>query len=257
MNENDKLIAEQLKTLPPNLQQAINTVEWKMLVKEIAEANGLNAEQSASLEQETMFIIYAFESPEDYIQNIVREIGIPEDLADTIAESVAEKIFGPIQKNSEKAPQSERIIAINAAMAPGGGGAAMVSEDIKSLSEKELEMINPAFLVEPSFVTQLQQTQLDAVAKSDVFTLSQKSNLKTATKQPLTTAFSKETLVAPTSVPSTPAQSSGMAMEIAPEIHPVVEGKMLVANVIPKVPEAQIPDYRYPEGKDPYREPLV
>lgn len=183
MDENDKLIVEQLKTLPLNLQQAIEVVPWKMLIQEIGKAELLNPEQIASLEQETMFIIYAFESPDDYIPNIVREVTISEELAYSIAEAVAEKVFDPIQKKSEEVPR------------------------------------------------------------------------KAAMKQPLTTAVSKgpkETIVAPTSVPpasaqdsqpppKTPAGQAGMAMEIAQEIHPQIS----------------IPDYRYPEGNDPYREPLV
>ena len=102
MNETDRLIEEQLKTLPPNLRQAIGSVPWKALVQGIGKANALDAEQIASLEQETMFIIYAFEPPEDYIANIIKEVKISEDTAYTIAESVVGKIFDPISQKSEE-----------------------------------------------------------------------------------------------------------------------------------------------------------
>lgn len=102
MNETDKLIAEQLKTLPPNLRQAIDAVPWKALVQEIGKTNSFNAEQIASLEQETMFVTYGFENPNDYPSNMVREVGISEDIAYTIAESVTNKIFEPILKKSEE-----------------------------------------------------------------------------------------------------------------------------------------------------------
>ena len=102
MNEQEKLIEEQLKTLPPNLQQAINAVPWKTLVQEIGKAKTLDAEQIVALEQETMFIIHAFENPNDYVSNIVREVGVSEEVAYTIAESVANKIFDPILEKSEE-----------------------------------------------------------------------------------------------------------------------------------------------------------
>ena len=102
MNETEKLIEEQKKTLPPNLLQAIDIVPWKTYVQEIGKANALDTEQIASLEQETMFIIYAFEPPEDYIANMIREIGISENVAPSIAESIADKIFEPILKKSEE-----------------------------------------------------------------------------------------------------------------------------------------------------------
>src|SRR3989344_2377973 len=85
MNETDKLIEEQLKKLPPNLQRAINAVPWKALVQEIGKTNVLDVEQIVSLEQETMFIIYAFESPKDYVAN---------------------KIFNPILQKSEEPEKS-------------------------------------------------------------------------------------------------------------------------------------------------------
>ncbi len=102
MNEIDKLVEEQLKTLPPNLRQAIGVVPWKALVQDIGKANALDVEQIASLEQETMFIIYGFENPNDYVSNVTKNIGISEDIAYAIAESIVNKIFDPILKKSEE-----------------------------------------------------------------------------------------------------------------------------------------------------------
>lgn len=102
MNEIDKLIEEQFKKLPLNLQRAINAVPWKSLVEEVGRANALNAEQIALLEQETMFIIYAFENPDDYVSNIARELNMSEEIAYTIAESIGNKIFVPISDESER-----------------------------------------------------------------------------------------------------------------------------------------------------------
>src|SRR3989344_7016317 len=102
MNEQDKLIEEQLKTLPPNLQQAINAVPWKSLVQEIGKQNNFSDEQIASLEQETMFVIYEFENPVDYPTNIIRELNISEKMAYAIVESVTNKIFDPILKKIDE-----------------------------------------------------------------------------------------------------------------------------------------------------------
>ncbi|KKT14414.1 MAG: hypothetical protein UW83_C0035G0003 [Parcubacteria group bacterium GW2011_GWD1_44_9] len=183
MNEMDKLIEEQIRKLSPNLQRAINDVPWKALVQEIGKINALDTEQIASLEQETMFIIYAFESPKDYIANIMREVGISEDTALNIAESVADKIFNPILQKSEE-------------------------------SEKTIKTESPA----------------------------------------------------PVSVPPSSAQGFGRAMEIPPTILPMVEKGEVAHDVKPMQPARQdlagsqpkvsLPDYRYPDGKDPYREPL-
>ena len=102
MNEQEKLIEEQLKTLPSNLRQTIGAMPWKALVQEIGKTNALDTEQTVSLEQETMFVLYAFENPTDFVSNIMREVSVTNEVAETIAESIADKIFDPILERSEE-----------------------------------------------------------------------------------------------------------------------------------------------------------
>ncbi|MEK7227525.1 MAG: hypothetical protein AAB641_01375 [Patescibacteria group bacterium] len=96
MNEEEKLIEEQLKKLPPSLQKAIEAVPWKSSIKEIALLNKLTLEQVPVVERETMFILYGFENPDDYIGNLMREAQISEDTAISIAEAVNERIIKAI-----------------------------------------------------------------------------------------------------------------------------------------------------------------
>ena len=117
MNEQEKLIEEQLKTLPASLQQAINTVPWKTLVQEIGKENTLDSEQTVSLEQETMFVLYAFENPNDFVQNIVKGVGVSQETAVKIANSVADKILGPIL---DKSTEQEKTISNNLPMVEEG-----------------------------------------------------------------------------------------------------------------------------------------
>lgn len=138
MNETDKLIEEQWKTLPPNLQRAIDAVPWKALAQEIGKTNTLDAEQIVSLEQETMFIIYGFENPNDYVSNITKNIGISEEIAYTIAESVVAKIFDPILKKSEE----------KKAMAEEPEGPIVITKETKKealeeLSRRSMKSQNP------------------------------------------------------------------------------------------------------------------
>ena len=108
-NEKDKLISEQWKILPPNLQRAINALLWKSLTQEIGRANSLGAEQVVSLEQETMFVLYALENPVNFISNVVKNVGVTEEVATMIAESVADKIFDPILRKSEEQVSSKNL----------------------------------------------------------------------------------------------------------------------------------------------------
>jgi hypothetical protein len=109
MNETEKLIEEQLKTLPLAIQRAIKATPWKQIVQEIGRENALDLEQIASLEQETMLVLYAFEDPNDLLINISREVGVDEVRANIIAESVAKKVFLGIQEKSEEKTEPQLI----------------------------------------------------------------------------------------------------------------------------------------------------
>ncbi len=188
MNETDKLIEEQLKTLPPNLQQAISIVPWKALVQEIGQASALDTEQIVSLEQETMLVVYAFEDPNDYVSNIIKEVGVPEDIAYAIAEPVADKIFEPILKKSEELEKPTEI------------------------------KTGPITLTS---VSTTPPTNLPMVEKSEVVHDAR---------------------------PLTPERSDGGQVPHVEQSKPEIK---------PEQTKVPLPDYRYPGGQDPYREPLA
>lgn len=102
MDDEKKIIEEQLQKLPPELRKAIESTPWKSSIKEIAISNNLSFEQVELAERETMFIIYGFENPVDYIDNLVREVGISEEVATNIAIAVDEKILKVISQQIEK-----------------------------------------------------------------------------------------------------------------------------------------------------------
>lgn len=107
MNETEQLIKEQLEKLPANLRGAIESVPWKALVQEIGKQKDLDAEEIISLEQEVMFVLYVFESPSDFIKNIIENVGIDEARALEIAELVSEKIFDQIINKAEETKGEE------------------------------------------------------------------------------------------------------------------------------------------------------
>ena len=182
MNENTKLIEEQFQKLPPALQEAIKAVPWKSIVNEITLLNGLGLDQVEIVERETMFVIYGFESPESYTGNIVREATLEEGVANTIAETVSDRVLGAI---------SSKVAELEKASQPPAPA-------IPATTEARLPVIEPG---------------------------------EVAHEVP-----HQETPAAPSPV-ETPK--------------PTVEIKIEK----PK-PTVAVPDYRYPSGTDPYREPV-
>ncbi len=108
MNEEEKLIKEQWEKLSPEIRGAIESVPWKSLVAEIAKNNSLDENRAAALERETMFVLYGFENPTDYLANIEKEVGLSEEQSALIGEGVADKIFEPIFQKIESAKPLEK-----------------------------------------------------------------------------------------------------------------------------------------------------
>lgn len=100
-NDDQKLIDEQLKKLPPELAQAIASTFWQVRVKEIAKENKLSPEQAATLERETMLVVYGFDDPRNFIDNLTRELGVSDDVATTIATSIEEDVLEVIAVKAE------------------------------------------------------------------------------------------------------------------------------------------------------------
>jgi hypothetical protein len=113
-----------------------------------------------------MFIIYAFEKPEDYITNIVREVGVSEDVASTIAESVAGKIFKPIL---EKSDEKQNPPAPN--NLPVGPSVPEIAPEIHPAKRQNLEISNETVPVAKDSINQapglLKNTQKEGVSLPD------------------------------------------------------------------------------------------
>lgn len=105
-NNNDQIIDKQLKSLPLPLQKAIAAVPWKTVVREIGATHSLNLLQIDILTRETMFILYGFEDPQSYPENLRRELIITQEKADKIADEVAERVLLVVGKKAEEFEKS-------------------------------------------------------------------------------------------------------------------------------------------------------
>lgn len=100
--DTNKLIDEQLKTLPPALQRAIAQTSWRVLVGNVAKNSNLTDPQKESLETETMLVIYGFEPQSDFLGNIMRELSLDIARATMIASDVDKQVFAPILEKANE-----------------------------------------------------------------------------------------------------------------------------------------------------------
>lgn len=101
MDNADKLIQDQFNSLPPDIKEALGRVPWKNRVRDIAKREGLDEDQATSLETETLLILYGFEPPENYPDNIRRELGLDDEAVDRITKEVSDEIIDDIERQFE------------------------------------------------------------------------------------------------------------------------------------------------------------
>ena len=218
MNEADTLAQKQFDSLPLDVKESISRVPWRERIQDIAKREGLDAEKSSALEAETMLILYGFENPDDYTQNIVTQVGLEESAAERITQEVGDQIIEDIEKQFEMIDaisHKDKIVAPQITHAPTTATPVQASAPA------------PVAPVQPSAVSSVPEIAPNMLP--EVLPTEKAHDVPRVTITPITAPYSA--VVAPVVA------------------KPVVEG--------PKPrPNLQFAPSAYTKGKDPYREPL-
>jgi hypothetical protein len=95
--ETQKIIAEQMKSLPADVKAAIISVDYQTKLQEITRRQKLLIDQAGKLEMETTLVMIGLEPLTDFTANIQREMGLTTIRAQEVAMDVSENIFKPIR----------------------------------------------------------------------------------------------------------------------------------------------------------------
>ena len=99
MTENLKqLIKEQLKLLPKELQEVIDSSEWIKISEEIGKKNLFNDEEINKLQAEIGIVMTGLEEQNLLALHLENQIGLSNGEAQKISEEVVLQIFNPIIK---------------------------------------------------------------------------------------------------------------------------------------------------------------
>lgn len=82
--------------LPKDVQEAILSVDYEKVLKEITQRYHLHIDQGAKLETETTLVMLGLVAPKDYSKSLIFEARIDPKAAEFIAGEVNEKIFRPV-----------------------------------------------------------------------------------------------------------------------------------------------------------------
>ena len=95
-------LQEQIKKLPPEVQDAIASPDLKKKIGEIGNKNKLHIDQVGLLEDEVLLVMIGIEDPADFPDNIVQHVKLETSVAGKVAEDVAQQIFLPIREAMKK-----------------------------------------------------------------------------------------------------------------------------------------------------------
>ena len=91
-------LKKQFDALPSNVQKAISAVDLSTKLQQIVKNNKLMIDQAGKLETETVLVLFGLEPLENYVNNLVKKIGLSGIQASIIAHDVNELIFKDIRE---------------------------------------------------------------------------------------------------------------------------------------------------------------
>lgn len=95
-------LKKQFDTLPKNIQEVIINIDLSEKMQKIVEKNKLMLDKAGLLETETLLVLYGVEPLKQYINNIVKNVGLSESQAIAIAKDTDELIFKNIRESLRK-----------------------------------------------------------------------------------------------------------------------------------------------------------
>ncbi|MEX0919272.1 MAG: hypothetical protein WDZ64_00800 [Parcubacteria group bacterium] len=102
MNEQNKLIQQYFEKLPKNYQEVITNSKWELDVQKISLSNNIDSNKIDDLKIEVKLVLYGIEDAEDFIENIIREVQLTNTEAVTISQAINDEIFKPIMVKAKE-----------------------------------------------------------------------------------------------------------------------------------------------------------
>lgn len=106
--ETRKIIEEKINSLPKEIREAISSAEVGGRVAEIAKKYEILLDQADNLYLEVSLTMIGLEPLEDFVENLVKNLGVTKEKAELIAIDMNTIVFQPI-RNSLQTPKSENV----------------------------------------------------------------------------------------------------------------------------------------------------
>jgi len=102
MQDDNKDFKDYIETLPPEIKQAIYSIDYPQKLQEIVKNNKLLIDQAGKLEAETTLVMAGIEPMDKYVKNLQTNVGLSSIQASIVAHDVNELIFKNIRESLKK-----------------------------------------------------------------------------------------------------------------------------------------------------------
>ncbi len=242
-----KDLKKQYDSLPPEVQKAILSADLSGKLQEITKNNKLLIDQAGKLETETYLVLLGLEALDDYLDNLVKNVGLPKEKALLVVHDVNELVFKSVRESLKKI-NLEAVQAENARIAPDAPTKEEILSGIETpnkIKEKE-ESISVSSLAS-------NKPAVESVADLSYQGIEiRKENLPQIEIQK-EAVLPVKTLRAPENIP--------LHQNISP-VENIVQAKMTGEVIVPRQnviieDKTKLPEKNEPKHVDSYREPII
>ena len=226
-----KQIQQRMAELPPDVRDAIQSADFGKKVQAIGAKHQLHIDQIGKLEDEVLLVMLAFSEPGDFVPNVVKQVGVPEDVADIIADEVSNDILRPIRESMRLFMEARTAQLVRSSLTETEPPPAFTPEPLPPATTTPKPVAAPA----PAPVTMLSSTPITTTPPAPNVT-SIKPELRTAD-----TVLSQKTVTPPIQPPK-PADVAGTPPLPSPPTTP------------PSATAPSVTPSNY--AADPYHEPI-
>ena len=97
-NNTEGLLKERFAELPPAIQRAITDARVETHLRTLAQKHKLHLDRWVVLENQIMLVLLGLEKPQNMVGNIVKEVGVDADTAQSIVNDIVAQVFQPIRE---------------------------------------------------------------------------------------------------------------------------------------------------------------
>src|SRR3989338_328634 len=102
-------IQNRLEELPEEIRRAVQSAEVDRKIREVGTKNALHVDQIGNLSDETYMVMLGFTDPAEFAENLSKELNIPAEKANTVAQDIGTSIFIPIRGSMQEFTEQQAL----------------------------------------------------------------------------------------------------------------------------------------------------